>query len=171
MNTFNVLPVDEDSTPDDTNFNSPGETDDLADDDDVTGDGNDGGDEVDHDPAEVTVIQTFDLALTKTSNSTSVVQGGDVTYTITVLNQGTLDAYNVEVIDYIPTGMSLSTADTNGWTMSGANATNSIANIAAGQQATIDIVLTIDSNFMGTSLVNFAEISSCLLYTSPSPRD
>ena len=116
-----------------------------------------------------------------------------MTYTITVINQGSLDAYNVEVTDYIPTGMSLSTNDTNGWTVSGTTATNSVANLSAGQQTTLDIVLTVDANFMGTSLVNYAEISAadddtdatntppvdtdstpdndCLLYTSPSPRD
>ena len=59
----NSATPDEDSTPDATNFNQAGETNDLADDNVIDEDGSAGGDEDDHDPAEVTVGQVFDLAL------------------------------------------------------------------------------------------------------------
>ena len=63
---------------------------------------NTGGDEDDHDPAGVSVA-TFDLALQKFYTSDTfgaptdgVIQAGsDVTFTITVTNQGTLDAGTV----------------------------------------------------------------------------
>ena len=51
----NSPPVDVDSTPDATNFNQTGETDDLTDDNVVNENGKDGGDEDDHDPARITV--------------------------------------------------------------------------------------------------------------------
>ena len=80
---------------------------DLANDND-TADVN-GGD--DQDPAEVLVGQIFDLALTKEINMTATpapyAPGDAVQFTITVFNQGTLDAYDVDVMDDAPTGLSL----------------------------------------------------------------
>ena len=52
----NTPPTDIDSTPDGTNFNQAGETDDVNDDNVVNEDGKNGGDEDDHDPAEVSII-------------------------------------------------------------------------------------------------------------------
>ena len=122
---------DVDSTPDtdpadDNQPAAPGDpTDDVTD--------NTAGDEDDHDPAPVTV-ENFDLALTKvyTSDASAdgnatdgIIQlGDDVTFTITVINQGTLDAGTFEVTDFLPPGFVLNDP---AWT--------------------------------------------CLLYTSPSPRD
>ncbi|MCP3883553.1 MAG: DUF11 domain-containing protein, partial [Sulfitobacter sp.] len=125
----------------------------------VAGDGAAGTDEDDHDPAQITVNQTFDLALTKTTGSTMVSLGQDVSYTITVINQGTLDATNIQVSDYIPTGMSLNDGN---WSETGGIATlnTPIASLAAGQQTTVTIILNVDSDYMGTSLVNYAEISA-----------
>ena len=62
-NVFNLDDID--STPDDENFNDPGETDDLTDDDIINENGKQGGDEDDHDPAEVAIEQVFDLGLNK----------------------------------------------------------------------------------------------------------
>jgi len=107
-----------------------------------------GTDEDDHDPAQidVTIPAVYDLALVKTvSSSGPFMPGDDVTFTIEVINQGGVDANNIEVTDYIPSGMTLSTNDSNGWTVSGSNATATIVSIAAGTSATIDIILTIDA--------------------------
>ena len=83
--------------------------DDLVNDND-TADVN-GGD--DQDPALVPVGQVFDLALTKEINTTATpapfVPGDAVQFTITVFNQGTLDAYDVDVMDDAPVGLSLPT--------------------------------------------------------------
>ena len=75
-----------------------------------------------------------------------------------MINQGSLDATNVEISDYIPTGLNL----TDGaWAQSGSLATRTIAGpIAAnGGTATVTITFQIDANFQGTSLENYAEIS------------
>ena len=94
---------DEDSTPDDINFNQPGETDDLSDDGTIDENGKNGGDEDDHDPAEIEVEQTFDLALRKTESSSGpYMPGGSVTFTIEIFNQGTLAATDIQISDYIP---------------------------------------------------------------------
>ena len=125
---------DVDSTPDanQANDNQPAAPGDPT--DDVTD--NTAGDEDDHDPAPITV-EFFDLALTKVYTSDTlgdtgdgiIAQGSDVTFTITVTNQGDIDASSFEVTDYLPAGFSLNDA---AWTDNG---------------------------------------TTCLLYTSPSPRD
>ncbi len=59
----------------------------------------------------------FDLALQKVINTTATpgpfAPGDNVTFTVTVYNQGMLDAYNVEISDYTPVGLVLNDAD---WT-------------------------------------------------------
>ena len=59
--------------------------------------GNNGGDEDDHDPAEIAVEQTFDLAIDKTLNGATpgpFTPGSTVTFSIEVTNEGTVDAYD-----------------------------------------------------------------------------
>jgi len=132
-------------------------------------------DEDDHDVASI-FIPTFDLALAKTlgaNQTTPVYPGQDVTFTITVTNQGNVDAANVNLIDYIPTGFTLSANDTNGWVASGTDATNTIAGpiTANGGTATVDIVLTVDPTATQGDLVNFAEITSAEDTNGNMPTD
>ncbi|MCB0096187.1 MAG: DUF11 domain-containing protein, partial [Caldilineaceae bacterium] len=74
-------------------------------------------DEDDHDVAEVTV-QRFDLALRKqlaAGQPTTTVKGADVTYVIDVFNQGSVDAFDIKVVDYLTDTLALSENDSNGW--------------------------------------------------------
>ena len=150
-----VVQDDVDSTPD-----SDPNNDNFLTDNDQSGDSTIGGDEDDHDPAEV-VTEVFDLALRKSISSNAAIQpGGDVTFTITVFNQGSIIAQNVDVIDYIPAGFTLSPLDANGWTVVGTNASNTIAGpIAPFGSAGVDIVLRADPALMSGSFVNHAEIT------------
>ena len=156
---------DIDSDPDTTNFNQVGETDDLLDDNIINQNGMTGGDEDDHDPAEIAVVQTFDLALTKTLDPTSVGPfntGDTVKFKIEIFNQGTLDATNVNITDYIPNGMILSSPGII-WTNPISNSTTlvtAIPSITAGTSAVITIDLIVSDTFQGTSLRNWSEISS-----------
>ena len=72
------------------------------------------GDEDDAD-LEPLQVEVFDLALRKTINTTQtdnpLVAGRFVTFDIEVFNQGTINAQQIEIIDYIPTGLTL--ADNN----------------------------------------------------------
>ena len=154
---------DEDSTPNGNNLSEPGETDDLDDDNTIDEDGKDGGDEDDHDPAEIMVEQIFDLALRKTVSTATPApffQGSTVTFRLTVFNQGTLDATNVQISDYIPNGLIL--ADAN-WSESGGIATlnTPIALLEAGATTQFEITFTVDENFQETVVRNWAEISYC----------
>ena len=122
---------------------------------------NSGGDEDDHDPAQINIGQVFDLALTKTFNSANpnpIIPGGTVTFNITVFNQGTLDAYDIQINDYIPTGLTLNDV---AWTDNAgiASLNNPLPFLAAGQQAVVPVTFMIDENFQGTSITNHAEIA------------
>ena len=111
------------------------------------------------------VGQVFDMALTKvyssfTDNDGDMVisAGDDVTFEIEVFNQGSLDAYDIQVTDYIPTGMTLNDAN---WLASGADAVlvTPITTIPAGGSVPVSITLMIEPSFQGDSLTNHAEIS------------
>ncbi len=160
-------PIDDiDSTPntDQTDDNQPDGPGAIGD-DEVGEDGKQGGDEDDHDVAGVTINPIFDLALIKQlsdgTNLATVAPGDPVTFTITVTNQGALDATQIAVIDYLPTGLTL--ADPN-WTDLGngtAQLTTPIPFLAAGDTTTIDITVTVDPDATG-QLDNWAEISAHL---------
>ncbi len=112
--------------------------------------------------------QCMDLALTKVlaSGQTALMPGDDVTFTITVMNQGDIAADSIQISDYIPTGMTLNDTDWNSVSATVANKllykNNGLpsAGLLPNQSATVDITLKIDAGFSGDSLVNFAEISA-----------
>ena len=115
----------------------------------------------DTDPTEVVVTSTsgYDLALRKTLSSSTpgpFNTGDTVTFDVTVFNQGTVDANNIEVTDYIPTGLTLNDA---AWTQSGDQATRTISSLAAGANTTLTITFTIDTD-APRIVKNLAEISS-----------
>ncbi|MBK8734950.1 MAG: DUF11 domain-containing protein [Saprospiraceae bacterium] len=154
---------DIDSDPDVTNFNQTGETNDLNDDNVISQNGKTGGDEDDHDPAEITVSQVFDLALKKTLSSAGpFTPGSTVNFEIKIYNQGTITATNVNVTDYIPTGLTLNNPGTT-WTTASGGKTNLVIGVpilVPGDSIVRTISFTIDANFQGTTLRNWAEISS-----------
>jgi len=90
----------------------------------------------------------------------TVAPGDDVTFVITVTNQGQMAAQNIAVVDYIPAGFTLSANDTNGWVSAGTTATNTIAGpVAPGSSSALDIVLTVSPTAADGLLTNVAEIT------------
>ena len=173
---------DIDSLPDTNSGNDPGGQPGSPADDATGGDGTGpvGGndpntDEDDHDPAEVTV-ETYDLALTKvytsddynTTNDGVVAPGALVTFTITVINQGSVAAAGVQVTDYMPAGFTFpsgnATNTSNGWSLVAGNPTATIANLAAsgnaGDTVVLQLVLQVGTSASAGSAVNRAEISA-----------
>jgi len=120
------------------------------------------GDEDDHDVATVAVnVPVFDLALIKTlaaGQSSTIAPGDDVTFTITVYNQGEASAQNILIADYVPAGLTLNDAD---WTLMGTTATATIAGpVAPGASASIDITYSVPNTAASSTETNFAEIAS-----------
>ena len=133
-------------------------TGDDGDDEDSTPDNDEEGED-DQDEDEVMIGQIFDLALIKEKSTLGPLLPGDaVSFTITVYNQGSLDATDIAVVDYIPTGLILNDAN---WTETGgvASLNTPIASLAAGASTSVDISFTIDPDFMAGTIRNYAEIS------------
>ena len=161
--------TDIDSTPDASSGNTQGEQPPALEDDQVGENGNNPGeDEDDHDPAsvDVTAAPVFDLALIKqlaTGQATTVQQGDDVNFTITVINQGDIDATGVILTDTIPTGFILSPSDTNGWVSNGTIATVPLAGtLLSGTSVPVNLVLEVTNTAALGTAINFAEISAAL---------
>lgn len=154
--------VDVDSTPDQNN------TDQFLVDNNIDGNGKNGGDEDDHDPADV-FTETFDLALHKKlapGQLKTIKPGQDVNFRITVVNQGSIAADNIQLTDYIPSEFTLNDGD---WTAAGVNATivmNAgqelpVGGLLPGQEAFVDITLRANSPLPANlTITNWAEISA-----------
>jgi len=110
------------------------------------------------------IITNSDLSITKTANNDTIIAGDNVTYTITVTNNGISDAQNVIVSDILPTDLTLVSAlpSTGIWN----NPQWTIGTLAASGHATITIVATVNSNTPNNSSVsNTVNVSS----TTPDP--
>jgi uncharacterized repeat protein (TIGR01451 family) len=129
----------------------------------VAGDVADG--EVEDYKISFTAQPTFDVALRKilkTGQAANVSVGDTVAFTIEVLNQGAVEATNIIVTDYIPTGLTLSTASEADWVVAGGVATlkTPIATLAAGASTTVEISFTVGASAVIGELTNTAEISA-----------
>ena len=140
---------------------------------------------------EITVLSgDTDLVTVKTLSSASATpnEGDTVTFEIEVTNNGPADATGVSLTDLLPTGLTATAAngtvssgsydaDTGLWTL------DPLANDAS---ATLTIEGTVDAGQGGNAITNTlaspasgdqtdpstnGDDLTCLLYTSPSPRD
>ncbi len=105
------------------------------------------------------VKHIFDLALIKKldGDKTTFKPGDTVRFTITVFNQGDVNATHVKVADYIPEGLSLIEAD--GWTQENGIAIKEIGALPGGTDTEVGISFVIDKDFQGDKIVNNAEIA------------
>ena len=113
--------------------------------------------ECDSTQAQICMIPNiYELALRKTladGQLAEVAVGDTVTFSIAVKNNGSVDAYDVAIIDSLPIYLTL--ADTN-WTSIGSAATRQIPFLAFGDSTTVTITARVSSP--ATSIVNVAEV-------------
>jgi uncharacterized repeat protein (TIGR01451 family) len=106
-----------------------------------------------------------DLALTQTASAATVESGSNVTYTITVANNGP-DAASATIIDNLPAGASLvSCASTGGSACNNSPVANphtvTFASLASGETETITIVAATSASLLnGASLSNTVSIGN-----------
>lgn len=102
-------------------------------------------------------LLTFaDLQVTKTASPEPAVLGGNIIYTIAVKNNGPETATSVTVTDTLPGGVTFQPAQsTPGITVSGSTLTFTAAELAAGNTATVTVVVTpaIVGNYTNTVTV------------------
>jgi len=122
---------------------------------------NSNGDEDDSDPASF-YPEIVDLALKKTRVGSGPVSiGDDITYNITIYNQGNVSATNILVNEYIPAGLALNAGLSPGWMASGTDATYTITSLLTqGDSIVIPITMTVQPGANATNLRNVSEIGS-----------
>jgi len=83
-------------------------------------------------------------------------------FEIEIFNQGTVDLTNIELVDYLPTGMTLSAADANGWSVATATTlTNTYTSVLlAGTSDIVEVLVSTDATIDPTGVSNAAEIAS-----------
>src|SRR6266545_4604253 len=114
-----------------------------------------------------------DLAITKADSPDPVITGNDLTYTVTVTNNGPDTATSVIVTDNLPAETTyVSCSSTGGGVCggSGNNQTVTFASLASGQSETITFVANVSCSVAdGTAINNTATVSS---FTSdPDPTN
>jgi uncharacterized repeat protein (TIGR01451 family) len=110
--------------------------------------------------ATTTVNTQADLSIVKTDSPDPVVAGANITYTITLTNNGPSDAQTVTVTDTVPptntTLVSAMVTTGTGWSQGG-SVTFSKPTVAAGETAVFTIVVKVNSNTaQGTVISNTA---------------
>ena len=105
----------------------------------------------------------FDLSLSKslaTNQPESVDIGDEVTYILSVTNEGAFTATNIEITDFIPDGLALSTSSL-GWTInSDGNAIHTITQaLQPGESIDIEIILTVVYGASGQTIINVGEVT------------
>lgn len=104
---------------------------------------NDGTPGAPRDPTTFPVDNDADLALVKTSAPNPVAVGGQLTYTLTVTNNGPDRALNAVVTDTLPAGVTFVSAVASQGTCSGtATVTCNLGSLNNGATATVTIVVT-----------------------------
>ena len=116
-------------------------------------------DEDDQDDAIVSGAVQYDMALIKTVNTPSVVRGGEVTWTITVKNQGNVDSGAYSVTDTIPGGMSYVSSSPLGSHAAGIVTWTNLANLKPGSTTTLTVTTKAD-DLSKRPFRNWAEISA-----------
>ncbi len=107
---------------------------------------------------EITVATSADLALAETASPSPAAVGGNLTYTLTITNNGPNSAPSVTVTDTLPSGVTFVSATPSVGSCSGsATVTCNLGTLANGGAATVTIIIT--PTAVGT-LVNTASVSS-----------
>ncbi len=107
-------------------------------------------------------LTSADLSITKSDSPDPVTTGSDVTYTITVTNNGAADAQSVVVTDNLPGSVSfVSCAANNGGVCggSGNDRTITFSALASGSSPTITLIATANGA-AGSTIRNTATVSS-----------
>jgi uncharacterized repeat protein (TIGR01451 family) len=103
-----------------------------------------------------------DLSIAKTDTPDPVTIGSNVTYTLTITNNGVAVAQNVTVTDNLPSSITFVSCNSTGGGVCGGSGNNrnvTFSSLASGSSATITLVVTADGP-VGTTISNTATISS-----------
>jgi uncharacterized repeat protein (TIGR01451 family) len=103
------------------------------------------------------VVSSSDLSLAKTVNNPNPIQGQNVTFTVTLANAGPSNATNVAVRDALPAGLTFVSATPSTGTYVSGTGVWSVASLASGANATLQIVALVSN--AGT-ITNTAQVTA-----------
>jgi uncharacterized repeat protein (TIGR01451 family) len=101
----------------------------------------------------VNAASVTDLAVSKTVNDTTPDEGQTITYTITLTNNGPIQATTVSITDLLPAGVTYSSDDGAGSYISGTGVWT-VGAINNGASATLNIQATVDAGSAGSTITN-----------------
>lgn len=111
-------------------------------------------------------VPVFDLALSKKIPNKGLVYkvGDEITFAIRVLNQGNLPSYQTRIVDYLNSDFEFSPGKNPDWTLqpNGYLSYDILNPILAGEDVTVNLVLSIKEGKAGIIIPNFAEISDAI---------
>jgi uncharacterized repeat protein (TIGR01451 family) len=121
---------------------------------------------------ELQVGPSTDVGITKSAAPAAVLAGEQVTYTLTVYNNGPQIATEVTVFDLVPFGTTLISAavDNPDYADEYCSAGGScyLGTVYVGTVATVQLVLQVDPDYLGSSLSNTARVSADQPDNNPS---
>ena len=91
----------------------------------------------------------YDIALTKTVNTNVTTPSGTVTFMVTAVNQGDTEATNIDITDFLPTGMSYGSPSATKGSFSTGTGIWTISSLAPAELQTLTIPVTMDANAFG----------------------
>ena len=149
--------TDIDSTPDESNTND-GDYDTPGVDNTTIGQAGLGADpEDDADIADADVELAYDLALAKVPSLTAIAPTGEVTFTVTVENQGDVNSGDYTITDTLPLG-TVATSASDGGAITGTTVTWNLTDLAPGETRSVTVKVTI-TDLTKRPFKNIAEIS------------
>lgn len=106
------------------------------------------------------VATSADLSVTKSASPDPLVPGADVTWTITVTNDGPSTARAVTIADTLPAEVDLTAATPSTGSCSAGTADCALGDLAAGATATVTVVGVVDSGHTETDVANTVVVGS-----------
>jgi LPXTG-site transpeptidase (sortase) family protein len=101
-----------------------------------------------------TVIVSADLAATKSVLPTNPSELTDITYTLTIRNNGPSDTTNVVLTDTLPSGLTFLSAIATRGSYNLTTGAWTVGNIANGETVTLNINALVNANTRGQTIVN-----------------
>jgi len=100
--------------------------------------------------APLTVETSADLVMTeKTDSVDPAIAGQPLTYTLAIRNDGPSDAVNARIIDTLPAGVTFDPANSTPGCTGAAIITCAVGTLAPGENASVQIAVTVDSGTSG----------------------